>query len=189
MFTKTLIALVAFLVVAGTASAMEWQPSWAAEPLPLVHGQEYRSGSPLSRPGLLGLLGGLANAVTGGELSAWTGGGFEVWQGATEAAPATITINGVQMRVFTHAEALAAQEAAGATIENRPRLGDDKRADCGYSFAKAVAQDSAYDWCNDQPVDHAALPDCPTGERMFVTIVRDDELGARNVYTCQEAAQ
>ncbi len=74
MFTKIMIALIAFLVVASVASAQEWQPSWAHDPIPLVQGQEYKTGSPLSQPGL-GLFGGIANALTGGALPQFTGGG------------------------------------------------------------------------------------------------------------------
>lgn len=186
MFTKLIIGLTAFLAVAGTAGAMEWQPSWAPVPLELVPGQTYRTGSPLSRPGLLGLFGGIVNGVTGGTIGAeyLTGGGTITWEGPS-TAPATVTINGVKLRTLTPAEAKAAQEAAPVATENKSRLGDDKRADCGYSFAKAVQMDTAYDWCSATSIEYAALPQCPAGQALWTTLVEDDELGARPVYDCR----
>lgn len=190
MFSKIMIALVAFLVCASVAAAQEWQPSWAPQPIQLIQGTEYRTGSPLSKPGGLGLLGGIANGISGGEMPSWAGGGTLIWEGENVACDGVI-INSICMPVFTHAaEARAAQESIDwSTVENKPRTGDGERADCGYSFAEAVEMDTAYDWCSGEQIDYARLPSCPDNQALFATIVKDTELGARTVYSCQEVSQ
>lgn len=152
MLRSIIIGLVAFLVIASVASAQGWQPSWAPQPIPLIQGQEYRSGSPLSRPGFLGLLGGLANGVTGGAMPDLTGGGSEIWQGETQGC-AGVEVNGVCMKTFTPEEARAAQEGI--------------------------------DWSNIENQERVVIPTCTDGQRIFVTMTPDAELGARLIYSCQ----
>lgn len=194
MFMKILIGLAAFLVIAGTASAMDWQPSWAPDPIPLVQGQEYRTGSPLSRPGLMGLFSGIANGLTGGALPEFTGGGSIIWRGEM-ATCAGIEVNGQCLRALTHGEAVAAQDAVNwPTIANASRVtvpGVTAQA-CSMSARERMKiAIKLYDQgitsfdCDGNPIEHASAGACPAGQRLWVTMVEDDVLGARNVYTCR----
>lgn len=194
MFTKAMIALTAFLIVAGTASAMEWQPSWAPEPLPLVNGQEYRTGSPLSRPGLAGLFGGIANGVLGGALPEFTGGGSIVWQGGAVGC-AGLEINGQCYPTMTPSEARTAQDGIDwSTVANAQRVtvpGVDGRA-CNKSKAEQMQMAmELYDQgitsfdCDGNPIEHANVGNCAAGEVLTVAYIKDETLGARAVYTCE----
>lgn len=157
MFKSLIIGLIAFLVIASVASATGWgQPAWAPDPIELVPGQVYRTGSPLSRPGLFGLFGGILGASSGGGAELWTGSEF-VPVPADQAAPSqtypSITINGVRMRTYTHEEAQAAQGSVDwSTVENKERV---------------------------------TVPICIAGQRLFVTMVPDSEIGARIIYDCR----
>lgn len=158
MFVKLLIGLTAFLVVGSAVSAAGWsQPSWAPESIPLVDGQVYRTGSPLSRPGL-GLFGAILDSVTGGYASALTairstGGGFIQWRGQSAPACTGIEIDGECVPTLTHAQAKAAQDAIDwPTVENKPRV---------------------------------TVPQCADGQRLWVTMVPDQTLGTRLIYSCR----
>lgn len=157
MGKSLIIGFLALLVVVGVASAAEWKPSWAPDPIPLVPGQVYKTGSPLSGDGLFGLFGGILGVSRGGGAEMWTGGEFapvpEGYQ-APASAPRTVTINGMQMKAFTLAEAKAAQDAV--------------------------------DWSQVENKQRATVPLCGDGQRLYVTIVPDAEIGARNVYSCRE---
>lgn len=208
MFAKSMIALVAFLVVAGTASAMDLQPSWAPEPLPLVPGQVYRTGSPLSRPGIGGLFGSLADSFTMGAVGSSTGirtngGGAVLFTGAgfvpvdpslvpDDAGCKGIEINGECIPALTMAEAGALQdEIDWSAVENADRVavpGVGER-NAHYSFAAAVdaynAGNAVMDWETGQPVDHANVGACDPGQRLTVAYIEDETLGARAVYVCE----
>lgn len=111
-----------------------FQPSWAPQPIPLTPGQEYRTGSPLSKPGFFGLFGAIGESVVGGDN--FSGGGTAVWDGqrfvdtaqylgghseAVRQASAffgneapqepSVTVNGQRFPVLSHADAKAAQDS------------------------------------------------------------------------------
>lgn len=129
----------------------------APRAIDLVPGQIYRTGSPLSQPGVIGLFGGLAGTHTGG--------GFERWNGPTVAAtdevlhvtgtwsqagPADYSVQ--QATTYTIEQATAAQDKINwSTVENRPRT---------------------------------VVPDCDG--HLYVTYVVDNEIGARAEYECEE---
>jgi hypothetical protein len=187
MFAKFLIALIAFLAIFSVASAQEWQPSWAAEPLPLVHGQEYKTGSPLSKPGL-GLFGGIANALSGGALPQLTGGGSIIWQGQTETCHG-IEINGDCVPTLSLAEAQSILDETPIT-ESATRATEERS--CNLSKAEQMkmaielydAGITAFD-CDGNPIESAATG-CADGDVMTVAYVEDQTTGVRAVYTCTE---
>jgi hypothetical protein len=186
MFAKFLIALIAVLVVFSVANAQEWQPSWAHDPIPLVHGQEYKTGSPLSQPGL-GLFGGIANALTGGNLPQFTGGGSIIWTGETETC-AGIEINGDCTPTLSLAEAQSildetpiTEQAAYATEERSCSL---SKAEQMKQAIKLYEQGiTAFD-CDGQPIESASTG-CAAGEVATVAYVEDQTTGVRAVYTCE----
>jgi hypothetical protein len=193
MFAKIMIASIATVVVVGVASAQEWQPSWAADPIPLVNGAEYKTGSPLSQPGL-GLFGGIANVLTGGNLPQFTGGGSIIWQGQT-ATCAGLEINGECMPTMTPGEASTAQDGIDwSTVANAQRVtvpGVDGRA-CNKSKAEQMEMAiKLYDQgitsfdCDGNPIEHATVGNCAAGERLTVAYIEDETLGARAIYTCE----
>lgn len=194
MFMKILIGLTAFFVIAGTAPAMDWQPSWAPDPIPLVQGQEYRTGSPLSQPGLMGLFGGLANGLTGGALPEFTRGGSIIWRGET-ATCAGIEVNGQCLRALSTNQAQTLQDAIDwSTVANADRVAvpgangwacNKSRAEPMQMAIKLYDQGITSFDCDGNPIEHASAGDCPAGQRLWVTMVEDDALGARNVYTCR----
>jgi hypothetical protein len=187
MFAKFLIALIAFLVVFSVVSAQEWQPSWAHDPIPLVQGQEYKTGSPLSQPGL-GLFGGIANALTGGNLPQLTGGGSIVWTGETETC-AGIEINGDCTPILSLAEAQSILDEM--PITDNTAYATEERS-CNMSKAEQMKLAiklyeqgiTAFD-CGGNPIESAATG-CDVGEVMTVAYVEDAKLGVKAVYTCTE---
>lgn len=128
----------------------------APRAIDLVPGQVYRTGSPLSQPGVVGLFGGLVGTHTGGGYERWNGpyvaasddvlnvAGSWSQAGASEYAAQNVT--------YTIEQAQAAQDEVNwATVENRPRT---------------------------------VVPDCDG--QLYVTYVADSEIGARTDYECKE---
>lgn len=208
MLKNFIIGAAAFATITTSAYAFEFvQPAWAPEPLPLVPGQVYRTGSPLSKPGLFGLLGAAAESLVGGDR--FSGGGAVTWTGSEFANVGTspegnvaqpsncdrcVTINGEQVRTLTQEEAEALQHNVDwSTVENKPRAtvpGSDNDEDCGYTFAKAAelydaGVTGAYDWCAGKPLEEGEGNVCPTGQQLWVTYIADKEIGARAVYSCR----
>jgi hypothetical protein len=186
MFAKFLIALIAFFAIFSVASAQEWQPSWAHDPIPLVQGQEYKTGSPLSQPGL-GLFGGIANALTGGNLPQLTGGGSIVWTGETETC-AGIEINGDCTPTLSLAEAQSildetpiTENAAYATEERSCSL--SKAEQMKLSIKLYEQGITAFD-CAGNPIEYAATG-CDVGEVATVAYIEDQTTGVRAVYRCE----
>jgi hypothetical protein len=186
MFAKFLIALIAFLVIFSVASAQEWQPSWAHDPIPLVQGQEYKTGSPLSQPGL-GLFGGIANALTGGALPQLTGGGSIIWQGETETC-AGIKINDYCVPTLSLAEAQSILDET--PITDNAAYATEERA-CNMSKAEQMkmaielydAGITSFD-CDGNPIESAATG-CAVGEVMTVAYIEDQTTGVRAIYRCE----
>ena len=208
MFTKSMIALVAFLVVAGTASAMDLTPSWAPAQAPLVPGQVYRTGSPLSRPGL-GLFGALADSLTGGAFGSSTGirtngGGAVMFTGAgfvpvdpslvpDDAGCDGVEINGECIPAMTLSEAAFAQESINwETVENAERVSVPVTGEACHQSPSERMKMAVELWdagqrgsvdCYGQPV--TTSQNCPAGQRLMVAYVEDATLGARAVYFCE----
>ena len=185
MFTKIMIALVAFLVVASVASAQEWQPNWAHDPIPLVQGQEYKTGSPLSQPGL-GLFGGIANVLTGGNLPSFTGGGSIIWTGETPACKG-IEINGDCTPVLSLVEAQSILDETPMG-DNAPRSNDVR--ECGMSKAEQMKMAiSLYEQgitsfdCSGKPIESA---NTGCNGTLSVAYIEDQTLGVKAIYTCTE---
>lgn len=129
---------------------------YAPEAQPLVPGQIYRTGSPYSQPGIIGLLGGIAGTHRGGGYEQWNGPyvgpNDNAWEVVGSWTPATEAQHRAQNTSLTLEEAQAAfSSASGNKTQNRPR---------------------------------ATVPNCEG--RLFVTWVVDSELGARAQYSCEE---
>lgn len=127
----------------------------APQAIDLVSGQVYRTGSPLSQPGIVGLVGGWAGTHTGG--------GYEVWQGPHVAAGADVfDLPGRWVPVNGQ---LAQPQSATLTVE------------------QAQAAQDAVDWQQVPNQLRTVVPDC--AGILIVTYVPDSVIGARAIYICQ----
>ncbi len=183
MITKIAIAVIALFVVVGVASAAEWQPSWAPEPIPLVPGQEYRTGSPLSKPGLGGLFGAIFESTYGGQQ--FKGGGTVLYTGNGFVDTTSYSGGATQPP--------AAQEATcphitvnGETFCTYQRLHDAQAAQQGMVDALPTPSDPTLPAeLGRENKPRAVVPICEASQRLVVFHVPDDELGVRLVYACQ----
>lgn len=128
----------------------------APRAIDLVPGQVYRTGSPLSQPGIIGLVGGIAGTHTGG--------GYEVWNGPyVDASADVLNTRGSWIPVD------AATYVVQATT---------------YSHEQAQAAQDQIDWTNVENRPRAVVPDC-AGQQLYVTYVPDAEIGAVAQYHCE----
>jgi len=128
----------------------------APQAIELVPGQVYRTGSPLSQPGPIGLVGGMAGLMTGG--------GYEVWQGPYVGAhDEVLNVGGVW--VSTDSATVAAQATT-------------------YTQAQAQAAQDGVDWSTVPNQPRAVVPNC-AGQRLYVTYAPDAIVGVVAKYECK----
>lgn len=128
----------------------------APQAIDLVPGQVYRTGSPLSQPGLIGLVGGMAGLTTGG--------GYEVWQGPyVDAHDEVLNVGGTWV------------PADGATVAAQATT---------YTQAQAQAAQDSVDWSAVPNQPRAVIPNC-AGQQLYVTYAPDSQIGAVAKYQCK----
>jgi hypothetical protein len=127
----------------------------APQAIDLMPGQVYRTGSPLSQPGIIGLVGGVAGTHTGG--------GYEVWQGPHVAASADVLNTAGAWMPATSFSYMA----QGTT----------------YSHEQAQAAQDGINWAAVPNQLRTVVPDC--AGQLFVTYAPDAEIGAVAQYTCE----
>lgn len=128
----------------------------APQAIELVPGQVYRTGSPLSQPGLVGLVGGWAGTHTGG--------GYEVWQGPHVGVNDEV-LNVVGSWVPVDGATVAAQATT-------------------YTTEQAQAAQGSVDWATVPNQPRAVVPNC-AGQRLYVTYAPDAIVGAVAKYECK----
>ncbi|HSG61613.1 MAG TPA: hypothetical protein VLA24_09290 [Pseudomonadales bacterium] len=98
---------------------------YAPQPITLEPGQIYRTGSPLSQPGLLGLIGGMAGTHTGGGYERWNGPQMgpnaNAWEIDGAWSPATATEYQTQSNTLDMVTATKLFDASPGDGQNRPR--------------------------------------------------------------------
>lgn len=148
MFGYVALGILGVGILAGISGS-------APQAIDLVPGQVYRTGSPLSQPGLIGLVGGWAGTHTGG--------GYEVWQGPYVAAGADVF--DLPGRWVPVDGPIAQPQNATLTVEQAQ-----------------TAQD-AVDWQQVPNQLRTVVPDCDG--QLVVIYVPDGVIGARATYQCQ----
>lgn len=161
-----------------------FQPEWAAPPIPLTPGQEYRTGSPLSKPGLGGLFGSIFESTYGGQQ--FKGGGTVLYTGnggfvdttsysggptqppqVQEATCPHITVNGQTFCTYQSLD--AAHSAQRGMVDALPTPSDP-------TLPVELGSENK---------PRAVVPICEASQRLAVFFVPDDELGTRMIYVCQ----
>jgi hypothetical protein len=149
--------MIQWVAIGGVALALFGAITGSApRAIELVPGQVYRTGSPLSQPGPIGLVGGMAGMLTGG--------GYEVWQGPHVGVhDEVINVGGVW--VPTDSATVAAQAAT-------------------YTQAQAQAAQDGVDWSTVPNQPRSVVPNC-AGQRLYVTYAPDSIVGAVAKYECK----
>lgn len=145
------IAGIVLLSAAGLFGLFGYSP----RAVPLEPGAVYRTGSPLSQPGIIGLFGGL--------LGTRRGGGYEQWNGPYIGTNDTV-YDKRDSGYWTPATQAQFQAQQGGLLLSR------------------AAQLNAVAPRDGQNAPRAIVPQCDG--QLFVTYVRDTALGARTTYSC-----
>lgn len=148
MFNYVALGILGLSILGGISGS-------APQAIDLVPGQVYRTGSPLSQPGLIGLVGGWAGTHTGG--------GYEVWEGQHVASGADVF------------------DLPGRWVQVSGQLAQPQ--DATLTTEQAQAAQDVVDWRQVPNQLRTVVPSCDS--QLFVIYVPDNVIGARATYICQ----
>lgn len=152
-----------------------FQPSWAPDPIPLEAGQTYRTGSPLSKPGALGLFGAIGESIVGGDN--FSGGGTAVFDGQ-RFVDTTDYLGGPTV-------VEAGPQCPHIEIDGQPACTFQTVADANNARQAAIdaLPEGEFDRISESRPP-AVVPTCEASQQLATFLTQDDELGVVMVYVC-----